>query len=525
MADKENRPQQHFGRELKFTRRDTFKVAGGGLVLAAAGFGTQAVAAPTRGGTLRLGSATGSTTSSLDPVTFTNMMDALVGLTLGNALVEKGSGNELIPELAESWESSNGAKSWVFKIRQGVTFHSGKTLTATDVIYSINRHRGDDSKSAVRSLFANVASITAPDEATVMIELNSGDADLPYLLGAYQLIIVPEGYAGGLELDATGAYQLVEYEPGVRFRATRNPNYWKADRGWFDDVEITVLSDSTARVNALLSGEVDGVDRYDSKLVSRAQAAAGLTVIETAGARYQTSVMDTRAAPFDDNHVRMAVKYAVKRQELIDKVLSGFGELGNDHPVPSSDPFFNTELPQREFDPDKSKWHLKQAGQEGLKIELHASEAPFRGGVDAAILMQASFAEAGIDLAISKEPKDGYWGKIWMKKPFVLSNWGMRPTPVIMMQTAIACGAKWGEAFWCDDRFTARLAEARVETDFEKRKELIWELQELIHNNGGNNIFAMPSNIDVYNTQIGGLRPDNVRSFLGGRIAERAWRE
>ena len=149
-----------------------------------------------------------------------------------------------------------------------------------------------------------------------------------------------------------------------------------------------------------------------------------MTVESLAGTQHYTFAMDTAPTPSADNNVRQALKYAVNREELVDKILFGYGSVGNDHPIGENQRFYNSELEQKTYDPDKAKWYLKQAGIDSVSVALHSSDAAFSGAVDAATLFQNSAKEAGIDLKVVREPKDGYWSDVWMKDPFTAVYWG-----------------------------------------------------------------------------------------------------
>ena len=407
-------------------------------------------------------------------------------------------------------------------MRKGVEFHNGKTVTAADAAYSLNRHIAPDSKSAAKGFLQGVTSIRA-DGDNVIIEHETGDADMPSIMGQYHLVIVPDGFDDWSGFIGSGPYMLDSFDPGVRFTASRNPNYWKPDRAWVDKVDLSFILDPTARASALMTGGVDIIDYVDTKIVDRIKAMNRFQIIENIGLAYHESVMDTRAKPFDSNDVREAVKFAINREELVEKVYHGYGTVGNDHPVPPNDPFFNSELPQRPFDPDKARWHLKQAGLDKIDIELAAADGAFTGAVDAAVLMQASADGTGVNIEVDRVPNDSYWSDVWMKRPYCVSNWGVRPTPSMMFSVAFACEAPWNETFWCNDQFTQLLNQGKVETDFAKRKQIFGEMQQMVHANDGNAIFVFPSTLDGYAETVQGAAPDAVALLMGCRVAERVW--
>ncbi len=155
-----------------------------------------------------------------------------------------------------------------------------------------------------------------------------------------------------------------------------------------------------------------------------------------------------------------------------------------DHPIAPANKFHAADLPQREYDADKAKWFLKQAGMETLKVDLSATDL-FGGGVDSALLFKDKAAKASIDVNEVKEPKDGYWKSIRLKKPFVLSSSSGRATEDWMFQTAYAAGVDWNETRWNHERFNSLLLEVRGELDESKRRDLYREMQPIVRDEGG----------------------------------------
>jgi len=201
-------------------------------------------------------------------------------------------------------------------------------------------------------------------------------------------------------------------------------------------------------------------------------------------------------------NIRRALKYAVNREELVKKILFGYGTVGNDHPIGRGQRFFNSELEQTTYDPDKAKHYLKQAGVDSLSVSLSAADAAFGGAVDAAVLFQNSAKPAGIDLNVVREPNDGYWSDVWMKKPFTAVYWGGRPVEDQMFTTAYSEGAAWNDTFWSNDRFNELLVQARAELDESKRRNMYYEMQAILREDGGvivpmfaNYVFATRDNI------------------------------
>lgn len=459
-----------------------------------------------KGGTFRVGLGHGSTTDSVDPATWENAFTQFTfGYGSNNHLTEIRSDGGLGPELAESWEASPDATVWTFKLRKDAEFHNGKTLEASDVIASLNHHRGEDTKSGGKGIVSPITDMKADGKNVVVITLGGGNADFPFVLNDYHLAIQPGNKDGKIDAKSgigAGAYVVESYEPGVRAKLKRHKNYYRTDYGHFDEVEVLTVADVAARTNALTTGEVDAIDRLDIKTLHLLKRNKKISIKETSGTAHYTAAMRTDTPPFDNNDVRLALKYAVDRKALLQNVLRGHGVLGNDHPIGLSNRYHAKEIPQREYDPEKAKFHLKKAGLSNLKVDLSAADAAFAGAVDAAVLYKEHAAKAGIDINVVREPNDGYWSNVWMKKPWCMVYWGGRPTEDWMFSTAYAAGADWNDSFWSHERFNKLLLEARSQLDDAKRREMYVEMQRIVSDEGGvlvpmfnNYVFATSSKV------------------------------
>jgi len=468
----------------------------------------RAQAAPKRGGTMRMAKGHGNTTDTLNPGTWDNGYVIALGFGIHGRLTEVAPDGSLIPELAESWEASADAATWRFKLRRGVTFHSGKTLTPEDVIASINFHRGEDSTSAAGPLVAPIVEMSAEGDDTVVFTLDGGNADFPFILSDYHLVICKASDdADGIDWrsgDGCGSYRLVEFDPGVVARFEKNPDHFDADnRAWFDEVEMLSVVDLNARTTAIVSGDVDAIDKLDLKTVGLLGRNPGVNIHSVAGTQHYTFAMDCREAPFSDNNVRLALKHAINREELVEKILFGYGSVGNDHPIGSGQRFYNDELEQTPYDPDKAKFFLKQAGLESLSVPLSAADAAFPGAVDAAVLYQEAARPAGISIDVNRVPNDGYWSDVWMQDDFCAVYWGGRPVEDQMFSTAYASGASWNDSYWENERFNELLVKARAELDDDKRRAMYHEMQAIVNQDGGVVIPMFANYVFSTNDKIG----------------------
>lgn len=506
---------------LKGASVATFAVAASHMPVAM----TDAAEGPKRGGRLRVGMRSGSTSDSLDPGTFFSDFMTMVGFALRNALVEIDESGILTPELAESWAASSDATQWRFVLRKGIEFHNGRTLNAEDVVASINHHRGEDSKSAAKPIAEQIVEVKADGKHTVIVTLNEGNADFPYLMADYHFGIMPTGSSSDWRSGiGTGGYSLDHFEPGVRVVLKRNPNYWKEDRAYFDEVEVFSIRDQATRINALTLDQIDVADRIDVTSAQSLERNPGVRVEETPGLQHYTFPMRTDTAPFDDNNVRLALKHAIDRNVLLRTLLRGRGYVGNDHPIGKSDRFYAGELPQRAYDPDKAKFHLKKAGLTQLDVNLSVSDRPFSGAFDAAVLYREYAAPTGININVVREPADGYWSNVWMKKPWSVASWGRRPTADEMLSTVYGANALYNDTFWNNERFNELLTAARTELDERKRGEMYFEMQRLVRDEGGVVIPVFPNTVFALSNTVGHKEKIASNWDLDGyRCLERWW--
>jgi peptide/nickel transport system substrate-binding protein len=475
-------------RRGRMSRRQFVQFAmAAGLSAAAAEnlFAKAQAATPKKGGRLRAGISWGSSTNSLDPGTYLDNYMFTVGLTIGSLLAQVEADGSLGTDLAESFDASNKAKSWAVKLRKGATFHNGKDVTPADVIASVRHHMGADSKSAVKSVVSQIDEMKADGNAVIFM-LKGGNADFPYVLAEQRLPIMPAKSDGTADWESgirSGPYVLEEFKPGQVMRGKRYPNYFRD--AWFDEVEILSLIDPTARTNALVAGELDFMDRCEAKSLKYLEKQSGVEIDKVTGYEHNVFSMNVTAPPFDNADVRNAIKYAVDREEILRKIYGGIGAVGNDNPVARNVKFAIEPQPVHKFDPDMARSLLKKANVSDLKISLSAADAAFTGAVDAAAIFKDSAAKAGIDLTVVREPNDAYWDNVWLKKPFVASQWLGRPTADGVLTLAYTEDSTQNETFWKNPRFNELLVAARSELDTAKRAQMYAECQQLVHDDGG----------------------------------------
>jgi len=474
----------------KVSRREFIQYAvATGVTASLAGnmFDKAKAATPTKGGDFIQALTGGGTKDVLDPAQTNDSYMINVGNQLRNNLTEMSPEGKLRSELAESWESKD-AKTWVFKLRKGVEFHNGKTLDAEDVVASFNHHRGDDSKSGAKGLVKQIADVKA-DGDNVVFTLSGGNADWPFIVSDYHLMICPgkDGKAAWEDGAGTGGYSLEKFEPGVSTKLKRNPNYWKENAAFFDTIDNLFVADANARTTGVRTGSLHSMSNLDLKTVALLERDPNVVVKPVTGNKHAVLPMHCDAAPFSDVNVRLALKHAINREEFVKKILFGQGELGNDSPIGPANIYRATaeEMPQRAYDPEMAKSYLKKAGMENLTVDLSVADTAFEGAIDAGQLFAESAKAAGITINVVREADDAYWDDVWLKKPFCGGYWGGRPTEDWMFSQVYSKGADWNESKWDNTRFNELLVQARAELDETKRREMYVEMQKLCNEDGG----------------------------------------
>jgi peptide/nickel transport system substrate-binding protein len=478
---------------------------------------------PKKGGILRAGVTGGESTNSLDPALAASDVPYMINRTWGETLVDVDANGAVEMRIAEEVSSNADATEWKFKIRAGVEYHGGGTVTADDVVATLKRHTDEKAQSGALGIVQGIAEMSAEGDM-VTLKMVSANADLPFLIADYHLSIQP---GGGVDNPAagngTGAYKVTSSEPGVITTFERFANYWDSSRGHADGVEILTINDDTARTAAIQAGQVHMIDRVDPKIVELLKSTPEVIVERASGPGHYVFIMHCDKAPFDNNDLRMALKMAINRQELVDKILGGYGSRGNDFPINGAYPLFDDSIEQREYDAAAAADFYKKSGHDGSPIVLQVAPGAFPGAVDAANLFAASANAAGIPLSIKLEPDDGYWSNVWNVAPFCASYWGGRPVQDQMYTTAYLSTADWNDTKFKNAKFDELLLAAKGELDAAKRKGIYSEMAHILRDEGG--LIAPMFNdwVEGRRAEVGGWIADPQGTLMNGTALNKCW--
>jgi peptide/nickel transport system substrate-binding protein len=493
----------------------------GSLVLARAG--AALAAAPVKGGNLKAAGWSSSTADTLDPAKASLSTDYVRCCAFYNRLTFLDQSGVPQMELAEKIETKD-AKVWTITLKKGVTFHDGKPLTSADVIYSLNRHLDPATGSKVNSIAKQMTDFKAVDPLTLEVTLAEPNGDLPTILSTHHFMIIADGTTNFAKANGTGAFVCESFEPGVRSIAVRNKNYFKPGGANLDSFEFFAITEDTARVNALLSGDIQLAAAINPRSIRLVESQPGVVLSKTNTGNYTDLNMRLDMAPGNKMDFVTGMKYLLNREQIQKSALRGLAEIANDQPVSPVSIYHNKDLKPKAFDPEKAKSHFQKAGLLGQTIPIVTSDAA-SSAVDMAVLVQQAGNAIGMKFDIQRVPSDGYWSNYWLKAPVHFGNINPRPTPDILFSLLYASTAPWNESQYKSEKFDKMLVEARGSLDEAKRKQIYGEMQVMVAEEAGTAIPVYISNVDAISSKLKGLQPNPLGGMMGYAFAEYVWLE
>lgn len=509
------------------TRRDVMRrlMAAGMMASTAGGLLTHAGMAvaqtPKRGGRIRVAVAAGSTSDTLDPARGTTIADYVRHYMFYNGLTTIDT--KMAPQmaLAESLNTKD-AVNWVVKLRTDVRFHDGKPLTSADVVYSLLRQKDPATASRAKAVADQFEDVKAAAPNEVHIKLVAANADLPALLGTSHFLIIRDGTTDFTTANGTGPYKCKEFRPGVRSISVRNDEYWKPGKPYLDEIEYFAIPDEAARVNALLSGDVQLINAVNPRSAPIVKASPNHTLFESKTGNYTDIIMRDQIGPLRNPDFVLAMKHMLDREQIVKTGMRGFGAIGNDQPIQAGSRFHFDGLPQRTMDLDKAKFHLQKSGMAGTTLPLVCSPAA-NGSVDHAQILQLTARQVGLNLDIRRMPADGYWANHWGKHPLSFGNINTRPTADLMFTLFYKSDSSNNVSGWKNEKFDQLLVAARGETDEAKRKQMYADMQVLVHEHCGVGIPIFNSSIDGFTNKLKGYGAHPQGGLMGYMFSESIW--
>jgi peptide/nickel transport system substrate-binding protein len=478
------------------------------------------VATIKKGGTLRAAISGGSTGDTLDPQAAITTIDFARIFQLFEPLIGFGPDAHLVPVLAESLTPSADAKTWTLKLRQGVTFHNGKPLTADDVIFSFQRIVDPKAPlpGAVPLSAVDVAGMKKIDALTVQIPCKTPYAILDQTVANYYYNIVPVGFDVKNPVG-TGPFKYQSFTPGQQSTFVKYENYWQSGQPYVDTVVISDFSDETAQLNALNGGQADMVNQL-SATGANSLATSGATSVVSAGGGWVPFTMRVDAAPFTDARVRQAFRLMIDREQMMQVVFGGHGTIGNDV-FAVYDPSYDTTLAQRQHDLEQAKSLLKAAGQDGLKLDLVASDIA-QGSVSMATVFAQQAKAAGVTVNLKKVTVGDFYGPQYLKWVFAQDFSFFQYYLPSVAQFFVPSGP-YNETHYNNPTYTALFNQALSTVDETARADLVHQMQQIDYTDGGYIIPVFPPVIDGVSSKVHGVEPTKTGAPLNNYDWRQVW--
>ncbi len=498
----------------RISRRSLLTTGAAAGVLAASGLGLVA-ATPKAGGTLRAVLPGGRSSDNWDARNHDSlfMMAACHGAVF-DCLTEIGPDGALRGELAASWTASTDARVWTFDLRKDVQFHNGKAFEAQDVLETFALHMGQKT-SPVEPLLRDVSELKAVGSHQIQFTLNVPNADFPYLVSDYHLVIYPAGY---VELAmqngiGTGLYKVEEFVPGQVLRARRVSNHYKGERaGYFESLHFVNLTDPSARLNALLEGDAEIAGQIAPTHARQIATHKGMTLQNLTGNQHYSFTIGEHLDAQKADALRRAVKYGIDRPAFVQQSLLGYGQVGWDTPIGPANPYFSDRSDLVRYDPEQAKALLKNVGIE--RLFLGVSPQSMRDFASVLETFEAQMARIGLRVEIAQNPSAA---SLHFSAGRATEDWAM--------SSHLVKGGILKRSARQDRHADELLSKARSEMDVQRRQGLYDELQCLVQRDGSLVVPAFANHLQATSEKVGTPKTIGAHYALdNARFAERWWR-
>jgi peptide/nickel transport system substrate-binding protein len=495
----------------------TGAVAGAGSLIAACSSSSSSTSATTssvagkHGGDLKVGLSGSSGADTLDPHAGLTYLDSARAQSLYQSLLQLNNQAQIQMSLAESI-TPKSATEWIIRLREGVTFHSGKPLTAQDVIYTFRRVKTGNKGSAFaggNSLGPmDLGALKALDNRTVQVTFTSPYASfLDQLAYWYYLYIIPDGFNPATEKpNGTGPFVYQSFTPEQRSVFTRNPNFWQSGLPYVDSVTVIDFPDNTSLQDALTTGVIDAAGAFDGPELAALGTVSGVKTVASHTGAITPFTMRVDQPPFNDVRVRQALRLLVDRPQLIDSALDSYGVAASDVFGPY-DPDFDHAL-HREQDIPQAKALLKAAGHESLTVTLTTSPAA-TGMVAMATVLAEQAQAAGVTIKLDNVPSSTFFGKNYLEWTFSQDFYNYSPYLAQVAQSMLPA-SPFNETHTSNPTLTNLYNQANATLSDTVRKQIEYEMQTFDFNDGGYIIPAFIDALDAYSTKITGYSASAV---------------
>ena len=471
-----------------------------GLLLSTAPARAHHVAAS--GGTLTIGASSDALT--LDPTLTTDEASGPVENLLFNSLVKLNAKVQIVPDLASSWTITNGGRTYTFHLRPNVTFHDGTPMTSADVAASIARLRDPKLASPWASFFTDVASVATPDANTVLIRLSKPYAPFLDVVASFLTVSSAKfvaSHGGKLTRveDGTGPYMLKSWVPNTAITLVRNPRYFAAGQPQIDTVVFQVIPSDASRIAALRTGQIQFAAFLDPiyfPQVQELQQGGLANVLHVLDINYHLLGFNTKRKPFNNPLVRLALSYAIDRNQILQAAGRGQGVVYRpaDPRARRAGRSRSAKYAPYTLNLARAKQLLAQAGYpHGFSFTIMASHY-LPSDYTAAEIIQQQLKPLGINAQIATTEWGDYVHK-WVVRNFdsFTGENGDWTDPDLAMYAALHTGGSTNAFQFSDPTLDRLLDQARAATSTAARKALYDQIQLRLVNGGGPMIYTYAS--------------------------------
>jgi peptide/nickel transport system substrate-binding protein len=458
----------------------------------------------------------GNAGDSLLATKMPNTWTPIMFLAMYDTITKLDNGFQPQPGIAESWEPSNDAKTWIFRIRKGVTFHDGSPMTAKDVAYSLKYVMREESATYTGSLlrpFLSLDNITAEDDYTLRLELDRKFVFVPNVLGLRYSLVFKDGTTDDdlLSKDpvGTGPFVYKEFTAGQSFVGVKNPGYWVEGNPRVDTLQITNIPEEASKFQALVADQADIIGYTNFQLASQLQGDSAHEPFPLNDGAWNALCCDLTVEPFDKPQVIQAMKMGLDRQQFVDTAFAGLASIGYDNPIPASDPYFPSDLKPLARDVAGAKSLLAEAGYpNGVDLPFDLKTV-FSLGVDSvAQVAKEQLAEIGIRFNIGQGGPT-FWDTVYLHDPFYIPDWNRRhPYEIYGLLTSTENMTKFKSP-----ELQAALDAASATTDFAEQKVQYEKVIKITAEQDGYILPAYAPRLHAKASNLAGVQP-NFTSFL-----------
>ena len=437
---------------------------------------------------------TSAAAGAIDQVLYANVFEGLTRF---------GPDGSVQPGLAASWTISDDGLSYTFQLRQGVTFHDGTDFEASDVVFSLDRARAEDSTNAQKALFAGIEGVEALGDTSVRIDLAAPQGNFLFNLAWGDAVMVAPESIEDIKNQpiGTGAFRFEQWRRGDQISLSRNADYW-GEAASLEAATFKFISEPTAAYAAMLAGDIDAFYSYPApENLAQFERDSRFTVLSGNTEGETILAMNNQQAPFDDIRVRKAVSHAIDRQAIIDGAMFGYGTPIGSHFAPHNPDYVDLTA-NAAFDPALARDLLAQAGYaEGFSTTLKLPPPSYarRGGE----IIAAQLREVGIEAEISFLE----WAQ-WLEQVFRGYDYGL----TIVSHTEpmdINIYARPDYYFQYDNPdFQALIETLAVESDPTARSDLLAQAQTMIAEDFVNGYLFQLALTSVVDAKLQGIWKD-----------------